>query len=293
MSDLKDFAGMWRKFSKTESEGARMEKCVSYVSDKAGVVKAYGVCTAILADDTYKSMDESAFLKEVDLFLQKLGIAGAGPIPNSLLARQDLEPNSTSKAEEPQFIKNLRRLQKREGGGVCVYYTDKTGNKQEKIFDKLVDAEAYARDLAEVQGFNNIIVNKGAYDWEDSDSTEKKAGDWWIVRHNGSEYMRFATLKEARECVDMLCGQGMFAVIIAESVVDMSKGVLETTGKQLTETVKDAREAHTTRETASLVDRIKNIQERRQSGTIAARAKEAVGKTFRQGWDALVNKKAE
>lgn len=72
------------------SHTPRWDHCVEQVGIKGSGANAYAVCTAMLGDESFKSMSDEDFSKEVDSYMQKLGIAAAGPVPNSLLARQDL-----------------------------------------------------------------------------------------------------------------------------------------------------------------------------------------------------------
>lgn len=56
------------------------------------------VADAMLADESFKSMEKGSpeYEEKMREYMHKLGITGAGPVPNSLLARQDLE-NGTKK----------------------------------------------------------------------------------------------------------------------------------------------------------------------------------------------------
>lgn len=89
---------------------ARWDRCVSHVKENSPGADPYAVCTAMLGDESFKAMDEAKFDAIIDKALEEMekdnfgvggfGIAGAGPIPESKLARQDLEGSSTKKAFE-------------------------------------------------------------------------------------------------------------------------------------------------------------------------------------------------
>lgn len=90
------------------SHTAKWDRCVSHVKSSNPSADPYAVCTAMLGDESFKAMDEAKFNGIIDKALEGMekdgfgvggfGIAGAGPIPESKLARQDLEGSSTKKA---------------------------------------------------------------------------------------------------------------------------------------------------------------------------------------------------
>lgn len=95
----------------------KWDRCVAHVSANNPDADPYAVCTAMLGDESFKAMDEESFNGLIDKALENLekdnfgiggiGIAAAGPIPRSLLARQDLEESS----QTPEFT-----TKGREGG---------------------------------------------------------------------------------------------------------------------------------------------------------------------------------
>lgn len=196
---------------------SKWDRCVEHVGQQGGA-NAYAVCTAALGEAAFKSMEagDPNFLKEVDIFLGKLGISGAGPVPSSLLAGQDLE-----------------------------------GSTRKSTFSKA-------------------------------------ATKCWVVRCNGAD-SRFYDKKEAMECLETVRASGTYAVLVEETVMsETEKGAIETTGKQLDRAVDAAKKADTPKETETLVDRIKNIQIRRQKATTIAREREeTTGKTFKQVWKGI------
>lgn len=85
------------------THSAKWDRCVEHVKSKGGA-NAYAVCTKMLGEESFKSIevDSPNFIKELDEFMHTLGIAGAGKVPNSLLARQDLE--GTEKIQKAYFM---------------------------------------------------------------------------------------------------------------------------------------------------------------------------------------------
>lgn len=91
------------------SHTAKWDRCVAHVKGNNPDADPYAVCTAMLGDESFKAMDEAQFNGVVDKALEEIGkspaagvgsfgITGAGPIPASLLARQDLEGSSAKKS---------------------------------------------------------------------------------------------------------------------------------------------------------------------------------------------------
>ena len=79
---------------------AKWDRCVEHVKASGSGADPYAVCTAMLGDESFKSMDEGKFNEVLDKALGSFGIAAAGPIPESLLARQDLEGTTSRKSAE-------------------------------------------------------------------------------------------------------------------------------------------------------------------------------------------------
>ncbi len=102
---MSKFGDFWKNTRVTKPAGAthtpKWDRCVSHVKSTNPGADAYAVCTAMLGDESFKSMDEGKFNAVLDKALEKIGIVAAGPIPESKLARQDLEGSSDlSKAFE-------------------------------------------------------------------------------------------------------------------------------------------------------------------------------------------------
>ena len=76
-----------------------------------GKVNAFAVCTAKLSDKAYKSEVRhlsyiKSEIKKAQKEVEKMGIEGAGSVPNSLLARQDLEGEADDEENRVQNDKN-------------------------------------------------------------------------------------------------------------------------------------------------------------------------------------------
>lgn len=104
---------------------AKWDRCVAHVKSNNPDADPYAVCTAMLGDESFKAMDEVQFNGIIDKALDELtkspaagvgsfGIAGAGPIPHSLLARQDLE-GTTKKASIGGFSSQSELIARMKG----------------------------------------------------------------------------------------------------------------------------------------------------------------------------------
>ena len=70
--------------------------CVIDCQEKNSKTNAYAICTAQLSEKSFKKEYQhlsytKSILKKAQREVEKMGTEAAGPIPNSLLARQDLE----------------------------------------------------------------------------------------------------------------------------------------------------------------------------------------------------------
>lgn len=91
------------------------DDCVREVQAKqgetGGKVNAFAVCTAKLSDKAFKSEVRhlsyiKSEIKKAQKEVEKMGIEGAGSVPNSLLARQDLEGEADDEENRVQNDKN-------------------------------------------------------------------------------------------------------------------------------------------------------------------------------------------
>lgn len=116
------FAEFWKNSARMEKPGAaahtaKWDRCVAHVKESSPGADPYAVCTAMLGDETFKAMEEDEFNGLVDKALGQIGIVAAGPIPRSLLARQDLEGSTSRKSFEgftrqAELVSRIRDNQK-------------------------------------------------------------------------------------------------------------------------------------------------------------------------------------
>jgi len=173
--------GLQKSFSKqiVEKPGSsihtpKWDRCVEQVEASESGANAYAVCTAMLGSDAFKAMDDDSFEEKIKYYMQKLGIAGAGAVPNSLLAAQDLE-------ETRKSINKTTDI-----GNFAVWYYDQTGARKCAVFGNVIDAEAYAF-MVDSMGFEDVKIVKGqveqtgkelkeaAEEAEEAETSEKKS----------------------------------------------------------------------------------------------------------------------
>lgn len=266
------------------SHSAKFDRCVAHVESKGGAKDAYAICTMALGEDALKSMEytDPAFGKEIETFMRTLGIGEAGPVPHSLLSRQDLERST----EKNVVMKS--KVAKDGSSSLSVWYDAGDNSPKCEVYMNIIDAEAAVKRLVEM-GYENVRIVS-------SQDGMSKAGDkMYLIRTNGMEYARFDKKADAEECLAMLTAQGQFAVMIEETIMMAAeKGAVEVTGKQLNNAVKQAAAAEDTEEKSTLVDNIKNIQLKRQKATIAERSKSAAkpsAKAFKDVWGKITRPK--
>ena len=63
------------------THSAKWDRCVSEVKESGKGKNAYGIYAAIGSGLT-KDMNDNEFGEKIKMYMQKLGISGAGPIPN-------------------------------------------------------------------------------------------------------------------------------------------------------------------------------------------------------------------
>jgi len=80
--------------------------------------------------------------------MQKLGIAGAGSVPNSLLADQDLEGETRKSRTEKTDLRSF-----------SVWYYDDEGARKCAVFADLIEAEAFGR-IVTTLGFKDVEILK-------------------------------------------------------------------------------------------------------------------------------------
>lgn len=143
---MSKFKNYWK--GTVEKPGAsthteKWDRCVEHVKANGNGANAYAVCTSMLGEESFKSIETpEEFMASMDEYMRKLGISGAGPIPNSLMARQDLEGTEKFRKAEGTF---------------AVWYYDKSGAKKCAVFPAMADADAYCR-LIENLGYRKIEI---------------------------------------------------------------------------------------------------------------------------------------
>ncbi len=137
----------------------KWDRCVEQVESQSEGVSAYAVCTAMLGDASFKSMDDETFDEKIKMYMQKLGIQGAGPVPNSLLAAQDLE-RTTKSIEKTGDLQNF-----------AVWYYDESGARKCAVFGNYTDANAYA-GIVDAMGYKDIKIMKGTVEETKKDLIE-------------------------------------------------------------------------------------------------------------------------
>lgn len=76
----------------------KFERCVQHVKANNPGANAYAVCNAVLSDKAFANKSVPFLTGLLDRAIKDMGIAAAGPIPESKLAGQDLEGTATTKS---------------------------------------------------------------------------------------------------------------------------------------------------------------------------------------------------
>lgn len=117
----------------TVEKGAKFERCVAHVKDSNPGANAYAVCNAVMSEKSFEKYDADQMCDIIDKALAGMGIVAGGPIPHSLLARQDLEPTTKSLLEKGRV-------------SIHVTYVDELGNKQVRCFGTSSDYDQFLRN---------------------------------------------------------------------------------------------------------------------------------------------------
>lgn len=132
---------------------AKWDRCIEHVKESGSGKNAYAVCTAMMGEESFKSIeDDATFMAKMDEYMTTLGIKMkqksvgtdfAGKVPSSLLARQDLETTKSCT--------------------FAIWYYDKCGNRLCAVFNNAIDSEAFIRDLMSMgyQEKDIAIMTKG------------------------------------------------------------------------------------------------------------------------------------
>lgn len=112
---MSKFGDFWKQDRMTKpgesTHTPKWDRCVEHVRASNPTADPYAVCTAMLGDESFKAMDEAEFNGIVDKALEKIGVVAAGPIPESKLARQDLE-GTTSRKGIAGLVERIKANQK-------------------------------------------------------------------------------------------------------------------------------------------------------------------------------------
>jgi hypothetical protein len=79
---------------------AKFDRCVEHVKQNSPDANAYAVCNAMVSDKSFGEMESKTMNGLIDEALKAMGIDTAGPVPHSLLARQDLEGKKRKAADD-------------------------------------------------------------------------------------------------------------------------------------------------------------------------------------------------
>ncbi len=248
-------------------------------------------CISSLRSSYLKHLSEAEFAEKMKFYMRKLNISEAGPVPNSLLARQDL-------AGVDRTEKTLV-----DHASFSVWYYDSVGAQKCAVFGNLLDAEAYAA-LVDTMGFKNVEVIKGQMEkaFGKAQDLVKLFDKYYIVemekmnieksllyqgfeiqqndsvgftvKLNGKLEWTAGSIDACKYWVDKY----------GKDIKGYSKGQVETTGQQLQRLANKAEEAETVSEKNTLVQNLKAVQLKRQKATIAAREKDSADKSFKDFW---------
>lgn len=151
---MSKFTNHWK--NAVEKPGAsihseKWDRCVEHVKANGNGANAYAVCTSMLGEESFKSiMTKEEYNSKMDEYMHKLGISGAGPVPESLLARQDLEDEAL-------------KFQKMEGT-FAVWYYDRVGARKCAVFPDMKSAEAFC-SLINKLGYRKVeLMIKDRFD---------------------------------------------------------------------------------------------------------------------------------
>lgn len=262
---------------------------------------------------TVEETSDTEYKAQLKDYMRKLGLEGAGPVPVSLLATQDLETNNKSMDITLHTTKSIEK---------CGYCAGKVHKKkcmgcEGKQANETVKAAFEGKELEEMIGmapletFMNVDIMMGP-ELEDSDG--HRIGSYLLIGHDGG-WQAFLTLEAAHEFIESVfkamkmtkatIGAGVFVphedvlmemrmnhgldelsaqCILADVLESLGKGGVEETGKELEDSAEEAKHADVP--TESIVENIKNIQVKRQKATIVARerSKSATSKSFQEQW---------
>lgn len=182
-----------------------------------------------------------------------VGQSFAGPIPSSLLARQDLEPTTKTLVMNKDSDHEL---------------TIEIHNGSEETAKAVFEGCELSQIIAEMEFMGHKIFKTP----DMMDANGHNIGCYVVLGHDTSLQV-FFSMEHAQSYI--------------QSVLAMKKGVVEETQKDLIEISEDASDGMTSK--AELIARIKGIQKKRQKATISTRGGYA-GKSFLDSYKALTRK---
>lgn len=144
-------------FNLSEDDGCWMYdiKRVDGTEEVANDILEPGI--TMKSQETYKAATKEEFMVKIDQYMSTLGInskrksvniGDAGGVPNSLLARQDLE------------TKTIKKSMDKSSTSIGVWYNDPSGKALCAYFPNQIDAEAFAESIKAV-GMKDIKIVKG------------------------------------------------------------------------------------------------------------------------------------
>ncbi len=311
MSNFKQF---WKTLVEKPGDSQHSEKwdrCVADVKASGKGDSAYAICTAAMKSID-KSMSDDDFANKIKYYMQKLGIAEAGPIPNTLLSRQDLEGETRKSLKKGmsqeevlvEHYKGLSITQLNEGGfggpyrPIDAFYV--VPHPEAGEFSSLRDARTWIDNLAKktTKSFKDFWKD-ASHDQADRDEAreakrlrEEEARRQVTTAKNYTDLNDFAVWyydsNGAQRCAifgNHIDAEAYASIVEAMGYKDIKimKGQVEQTGKQLQTAAAKAEDVETEEEKKSLVDNIKAIQLKRQKATLQVR-QNGTKKSFKQYW---------
>lgn len=283
----------------------KWDDCVEHVKANSSGANAYAVCTAMFGDDSFKAMDDAGFLAKVDEYIDRLGITAgikaksvgigfAGPVPGSLLARQDLEGRKASSSEYDLEMSNERRQGQNDGAKYAsVRKSEDSASTVNETATKYADAavagfiphEDIISEMMSLHGLDYMMASDilaSVLARVGKSSTEKLAKDSTVyVCFTDSEGMEQERAFPVKGDADAFC-EVIKPLGYTNVRVEFGKGAVEEAKKDLIEMAESDKDTNKT----DLAANIKAVQLKGQKATIAAReaAGEAKGKSFKDAW---------
>ena len=223
----------------------KWDRCVEEVKNSGKGKNAYAICTAAIGSGLSKDMNDDDFAGKIKMYMQKLGISEAGPIPNTLLSRQDLErENQTTIAARMEMTDQVS-LKAREDLWIW-RQGDNVGGEE---------VQWAGEEAQKTQDIGNFAV-------------------WYYDKSGARKCAVFGNSRDAIAYANIVDSMGYKAVKIL-------KGQIEKQDEELENIAEQAEEVETKKEAKDLVSRIKNIQVKRQKTVLSMRD---ANKSFKDIW---------